>query len=98
MLAELPVSLMGYSRLFIRIGATFRITRLTKFAARDRKGRRPTSNRRVRGTNWPLESKHVGNAEVLESPSSRSEADAFYAAPGSTIKVGGGLGTPDVTE
>jgi hypothetical protein len=25
-------------------------------------------------------------------------SDAFYAAPGSTIKVGGGLGTPEVTE
>jgi hypothetical protein len=26
------------------------------------------------------------------------KSDAFYAAPGSTIKVGGGLGTPEVTE
>jgi hypothetical protein len=25
-------------------------------------------------------------------------SNAFYAAPGSTIKVGGGLGTPEVTE
>jgi hypothetical protein len=25
-------------------------------------------------------------------------SNAFYGAPGSTIKVGGGLGTPEVTE
>jgi hypothetical protein len=26
------------------------------------------------------------------------KSNAFYGAPGSTIKVGGGLGTPEVTE
>ena len=69
--------------------------------APDREGCRPTSN-----NGYGAQSSGDARQAEAAGPHCRRRillvlprnSDAFYAAPGSTIKVGGGLGTPEVTE
>ncbi len=61
----------------------------TLYLLRKRAGRGEVSVRMSGGGDTP---------RLSRAPAPRSYAEAFYAAPGSTIKAGGGLGTPDVTE
>jgi hypothetical protein len=92
-------------RIFLRIRAELRFTRPVKFAARNRTGRRPNVKYRYGGNPQETVGEDSGSQPSMtatpRSNPSRSPAvvaDALYGAPGSTIKAGGGLGTPDFTE